>query len=339
MTTRCVRLYQVLLILCAVAVLFPATAAAQFTAVDLGTLGGGFSWAHAVNNRGQVVGRSATASGAHHAFIWEAGVMRDLGTLPGGSYSEALSINDGGQVVGWGSIDEATCTLFDGCWHGFLWQNGTMTDLGALDDRFQSYAYAINNRGQIVGISNTADYPFDEWRAVVWENGQIADLGKAPGAANTIAFGINDAGQIVGWWETFATTNPVLWSRGTMTALPTMSQPNHSAAFKINNRGQIVGAGDARALLWTDGTVRDLGFLPGGIWSFARDINNAGRVVGESLIPSTGDRAFVWEDGVMSELPMRPRAESYARGINGRGDIVGAYDSGNGIHAILWTKR
>ena len=50
MTTRCVRLYQVLLILCAVAVLFPATAAAQFTAVDLGTLGGGFSWAHAVNN-------------------------------------------------------------------------------------------------------------------------------------------------------------------------------------------------------------------------------------------------------------------------------------------------
>src|SRR3712207_6490070 len=39
-------------------------AVAQFTVVDLGTLGGDFSLANAINDRRQVVGRSATASGS-----------------------------------------------------------------------------------------------------------------------------------------------------------------------------------------------------------------------------------------------------------------------------------
>jgi len=47
----------------------------------------------------------------------------------------------------------------DGCWHPFLWEDGVMTDLGGLDPRFQSYALGIDNRGDIVGIGNTAATP------------------------------------------------------------------------------------------------------------------------------------------------------------------------------------
>jgi probable HAF family extracellular repeat protein len=65
----------------------------------LGTLGGAWSQATAVNGVGHVVGYSATATGVGHAFIWKAGVMTDLGTL-GGKGSGASDVNRAGRVVG-----------------------------------------------------------------------------------------------------------------------------------------------------------------------------------------------------------------------------------------------
>jgi probable HAF family extracellular repeat protein len=68
---------------------------------DLGTLGGGFSRAFAINPRSQVVGTGSTASGEQHAFIWDRGVMTDLGTLgPNFTFGIALAINPRGDVVG-----------------------------------------------------------------------------------------------------------------------------------------------------------------------------------------------------------------------------------------------
>jgi probable HAF family extracellular repeat protein len=68
---------------------------------DLGTLGGAHSFGWGINDSGQVVGSSATATGEMHAFLWTDGVMQDLGTFLGGYYSSALGINNSGQVVGY----------------------------------------------------------------------------------------------------------------------------------------------------------------------------------------------------------------------------------------------
>ena len=80
-----------------------ARPARQWAILDLGTLpGGNGASASDINERGEVVGNSNTASGEVHAFLWKNGVMTDLGTLPGGTYSGAYAINDRGQVVGVG---------------------------------------------------------------------------------------------------------------------------------------------------------------------------------------------------------------------------------------------
>jgi probable HAF family extracellular repeat protein len=103
--------------------------------IDLGNFGGvRNNLASAVNNRGQIVGasdlpgdeNSQPFSAPAHAFLWQHGVMTDLGTLPGLDFSSgAGSINERGQVVG------TSCDVSFNC-DGFLWENGVMTDLNTL---------------------------------------------------------------------------------------------------------------------------------------------------------------------------------------------------------------
>ena len=78
---------------------------------DLGALAGGSSEAYSINNRGEVVGRSAVPSGGHHAFLFREGRMLDLNDLiPAGAgwvLTEAMDINNDGQIVGNGYLDGA----------------------------------------------------------------------------------------------------------------------------------------------------------------------------------------------------------------------------------------
>ena len=142
---------------------------------DIGTLGGGNSYATAINNKGQVVGYSDIGTGGKtadssqsynsreptHAFLYQGGVMRDLGTLPGFANSFALAINSLGQVVGGagpsgiGAPATSWAGLASGPGHAFLYQDGVMTDLNDLLPKGSPWrlenAIAINDLGQIVG--------------------------------------------------------------------------------------------------------------------------------------------------------------------------------------------
>jgi probable HAF family extracellular repeat protein len=168
------RILIVLALLC-VATLQPAFGQ-SFNIVDLGTLpGGSFSEALGINNRGQVVGSSATASSFPHAFLFENGVMVDLGTLPGDNQSNATGINNHGQIVG-----DSETNGFISTPHAFLFDDGVMTDLGTLPGGTSSHAFDINDRGQVVGSATTVS---GNTHAFLFENGVMVDLGTLPGGS------------------------------------------------------------------------------------------------------------------------------------------------------------
>jgi probable HAF family extracellular repeat protein len=108
------------------------------------------TWARDMNDRGQVVGWSMTASGTSHAFLWHRGETRDLHTL-GPSWSDATAISETGYVTGRlqvrGGLED----------HSFLWACGRMVDLGALGTPY-SVPQGINNKGQVVSLVPTSPF-------------------------------------------------------------------------------------------------------------------------------------------------------------------------------------
>ncbi|MHC4545627.1 MAG: DUF3466 family protein, partial [Planctomycetota bacterium] len=309
----------------------------RYEITDLGTLGGYSSYAHAINDTGQVVGRVDTTNLEFRAFLWDSNTgMIDLGSL-GELWSDARGINNNGKVVG-------RLFLPGGQPRAFIWDSTAgMVELGA------GVASCINNAGQIAGQFPTVyDPTAHHYRshACIWDsaNGMI-DLGTlgSPCPNSTCpdhsrALGINDAGQVVGVslsvngsWHAF------LWdSAKGMCDLGTLGGSS-SGALSINNFGQIVGNsssvnGDMHAFLWDSiSDMRDLGTL-GGNDSYAYAINDHGQVVGYSYtIDNDYDsiRAFVWDsNNGMIRLDELLSADSGWTGlrphaINNRGQIVG----------------
>ncbi len=157
--------------------------------VDLGNLGQIGGNAYAINDSGQVVGESSTASGGVHAFVYSGTSITDLNTL-GGAASLAYAINNNGQIVG------ASQTAGNGTVDAFLYtiSSGHMTDLSTLYGG-SSEAYGINDHGQIVGTSDGS--------AFVNNSGTMTDLNNlmdssGAGWALMAASAINNNGWIVG---------------------------------------------------------------------------------------------------------------------------------------------
>jgi probable HAF family extracellular repeat protein len=161
--------------------------------IDIGDLGGGSAVAYALNDAGQVVGSAVTGDGSNHPFLYSNGEMIDLGTLgsPEGNmwWNSAEGINNAGVVTGYGYTSTGTLS-------GFTWSDGKMSALPSLGGDWTE-AYAINNNGQVTGISTNKRGGNHAY--IASPNGQIEDLGAMGGKyATSWGFGINDAGVVVG---------------------------------------------------------------------------------------------------------------------------------------------
>jgi probable HAF family extracellular repeat protein len=139
---------------------------------DLGAIVGQNSEGMAINNRGDIVGRTGpigdirddpgNPQGEFHAFLWrDKDGMTDLGTF--GAWSSAQDINERGEVVGYSYYGDY---VHPGDCHAFLWtEKDGMVDLGTLPGFSTSVAYAINSSGDVVGWAGH----FGEWYAVTWK--------------------------------------------------------------------------------------------------------------------------------------------------------------------------
>src|SRR5262249_49881689 len=138
--------------------------------------GGTQSGAYGINELGQVVGASQSAKGTH-AFVWdEINGMQDLGTLwDGQGRCNAWGINDLGQIVG-------SCIAPDEFQEehtvAVIWQGGN--EIMKIPNQWgteYSYAYDINNFGEITGWAINDQGEPNAYLYVGGINGTMVNLG------------------------------------------------------------------------------------------------------------------------------------------------------------------
>ncbi len=215
-------------------------------------------------------------------------------------------INELGEVVG--SHDQCGDNWPDNA--AYIWtpKSGLVT-LGFLPGYREGGARKLNDLGQIVGALTNRMSKF-RLKAALWQDGQVFDLGIPPGGNWSHALAINNKGQIVGYWGNDLTGEPA-WS----------------------------------VVLWQDGRMVDLGSQLGRPLSRAYDINEYGAVTGLMGFSYFEDvHAFIWEEGVVTELPPVPGGfTSEAWAINNLGDVAGNgrlfdVEAGQVVpHAFVWT--
>lgn len=335
---------------------------AEYTIIDLGTLGGSESRGRDINSSGQVVGHSyISGTYPEHGFIWsENGGMIDLETLsaPYNAESWAYGMNDIGQVVG-ASGDRATTQQ-----HAFVWDSVKgMIDIGTLGGP-QSIAYDINTAGKVVGHSRPTG--LNKAHAFLWQDkndnwqsddGEMIDMGTL-GGDQSRAYAINEVDQVAGTSKTSNNlSHAFIWEDtnangisdpGEMQDLGTLGG-NQSDAGGMNDDGVVVGAsslpGDSTTnpFLWKPGYgMEDLGNL-GGSYSAATGINSFEQVVGISYTAVNSPRAFIWDstNGIRDLNTLLPANSSWelhmAYRINDAGQITGWGEINGEIHSFLMS--
>ena len=250
---------------------------------DLGSLGGRYLAATAMNAAGDIVGSAETADGSLHAFRWtRAGGLEDLGTF-GGVESQATGINDRGDIVGFyfeagflvthafflpagGTVQAQSSDIFqttglaNGGWFTGAAGNAPFRArpdgaVEVLSDR-AGIGWNINANGDTVGASFRDNSPTTPLTAFRYSDaGGFVDLGTF-GGASSVAWGINASGIVVGGADT-AAGRPHAFRAAPGGALQDLIPPSEpdfvgSVAYGINDAGDIVGATDGMVFRYTD---------------------------------------------------------------------------------------
>jgi probable HAF family extracellular repeat protein len=332
------------------ALLMPVELTAQaskpphYEIIDLGTLGGTYSYGYGISNAGVVSGGAATPTQtggiSQTAFLWDHNLgMVNLGTLGGLACPDCNSEAGGPSPMGESPVISETADPAykdeDFCAFGThqqclaaIWRDGVMSALPNLRGGNNGQAYWTNNRGQTVGVAEkgfedsscAAATPSQVLRfeAVIWEpNGKVHELHPLPGDTVGYSFGINNNGEAVGVTGLCSNTH-----------VPPISP----------------GSDAPHGVLWEkDGTPVYIGSLGGGAFTIPGAINDLGMVAGASLSSIDGTvHPFLWtKEKGMQDLGTFPGA--IVTGIvccgtlNNKGDAVGVTVDGTtfNMRAIL----
>ncbi|MDW8104484.1 MAG: dockerin type I domain-containing protein [Armatimonadota bacterium] len=211
------------------------------------------SRAYGINNAGHVAGWStADPDGVYHAFRWSPNPgggwdWFDLGTTSGNpaDISLANDINGLGQVVG-GSGSAGSRRAFRTQPYALI--NPLTDTLPYLPGGTNAEAFGINDRGQVVGFSNTRIGSSTVTRPVLWDGNRAIDLGTLGGNIGR-AFGVNIFGHVVGhsYLADNTSMRAFLWANGVLRNLNDLLPPDSgwvlNEARAINDFGQITGYG------------------------------------------------------------------------------------------------
>jgi probable HAF family extracellular repeat protein len=301
---------------------------------DLGSLGGQYLIALAINNNGDVAGYGDLPDGTYHAFRWtRSGGLEDLGAN-GGWLSQAYGLNDNGDVVGV-YIDSSNDA------HGFIARRGgVMKDL-RTPERPIVDVYSITNDGQMTGMlfSFTPSFQGHAFRTLA--DGTLQDLGNTVYASR--AWHLNESGEVTGYEATTAFGDAQSAFRFSDAAgkvnLGTLGGAR-SSGLSINSSGVVVGwSEDATPTNWSRAfrarpglPIEDLGTLGSGV-AGAEGINDTGAIVGWTIGP-LGWTGFLYTDdaGMIDLITRIPPPTSGSRivwgahGINNAGQIILEYE-------------
>jgi probable HAF family extracellular repeat protein len=270
----------------------------------------------------------------------------DVGTFGGPNSSFNLGgsrvLNNSGVAVG--SADTPTldplCINFNfDCYvsDGFKWQDGVVSNLGALPGSNSGLPLWVNDNGLVAGFSENGIDPLTggaAFEAILWgKDGDLSDLGTL-GGNQSLANAVNNRGQVAG------------------EALNTISDPYTSNYFNFF----IAGATQVHAFRWTKSQgMLDLGTL-GGTDSAAFLINERGQIAGLSFTNSTPNPVldacsfwsqnlptldpFLWKDGKMIDLGTLGGTCGQPFSLNNRGQVAGfSYLAGEqSCRPFLWDK-
>jgi uncharacterized membrane protein len=304
---------------------------ALYTITDLGTLSGqSSSVATSINNLGRVVGISYNSSDGSFAdsvsgtaqpprftqtgngaqsFLYSGGQTSPINPTGG----LAMSINDSGQVVGgpFTSINNAG-QYVGGGFAGVINPNdSTAAQLvsGGSSTTLQFTPYAINDAGQIVGLTVVDAHGGTDFHPVLYENGQVTDLFSKVGSGEFVdgrAVAINTNGDVLITVQPMGGTEQSYiyhTSTGTVTDLTALPGGSGMIAAALNSSDQAVGNG----FLYSNGSMRSLlGLLPvSSGWSNlnATGINDAGQIVGQGTFDGQQVAFLMTPDAIEAPEP------------------------------------
>src|SRR4029453_7632361 len=141
-------------------------------------------------------------------FVWQNNQMRGLPNFPGGNNGFATGANNLGQAVGWAEngVHDTACVSPQVLQvRPAMWSLGPPDQMPALPltpGDHSGAGTAINDNGQIVGISGICDQAVGRHTArpaVLWENGGVTDIGNLGANWWNTPTAINQRGDVVGF--------------------------------------------------------------------------------------------------------------------------------------------